>query len=346
MKRALITGVTGQDGAYLASLLLSLGYKVFGGVRRTSSPNDWRLRYLNLTYHPNLELIPFDITDHVSCIGLVDTAQPEEVYNLAAQSFVGASFSAPLHTMMATGLGALNMLEAVRKANKDARVYQASTSEMFGGDGPGPQNEKTEFKPRSPYGAAKLAAHHLARIYREAYDMHVSCGILFNHESPLRGEEFVTRKITMGVARMARDLNAGPVLLGNLYARRDWGHAAEYVGGMQQMLQAERPGDYVMATGRTTSVGRFAGMAAKTAGFEPEYREDGRPLPDGGKSEIVDTGTGRVLFAVAPQFYRPNEVHVLCGDASKAREAFGWKAELPVERLVDDMVLADLKRLA
>lgn len=341
MKRALITGITGQDGAYLASLLLSLGYKVFGGVRRTSGPNDWRLRYLKIHDHPELELIPFDLTDHVSCLGLVDAAQPNEVYNLAAQSFVGVSFSAPLHTMMATGVGALHMLEAVRKVNKQARFYQASTSEMFSGDSAGLQNESTPFKPRSPYGVAKLAAHHMARVYRETHDIFVSCGILFNHESPLRGEEFVTRKITMGMARMARDPNYGPVWLGNLNAGRDWGHAADYVGGMHMMLQQERGQDFVLATGETRSVGWFAEQAAAVAGFDPVVKT-GRFETN---TTIVDAGTGRVLFAVAPQFYRPNELHTLCGDASAAHGVLGWAPTVRVEDLVRDMVDADLKRL-
>jgi GDPmannose 4,6-dehydratase len=340
MKRALITGITGQDGAYLASLLLSLGYKVFGGVRRTSSPHDWRLRYLGIQDHPNLELLPFDLSDHVSCLGLVDAAQPNEVYNLAAQSFVGVSFSAPISTMSITGLGALHMLEATRKANTGARFYQASTSEMFSGGENARQNETTPFKPRSPYGAAKLAAHHLARIYREAHGMFVSCGILFNHESPLRGEEFVTRKITMGVARMARDPQAIPVYLGNLNARRDWGHAAEYVGGMHMMLQTKHPDDFVLATGAATRVGDFAIMAAQAAGFEAEWK-----LADyEEQTQIVDAGTGRILFMVSPTFYRPNEVHVLCGDASKARRELNWIPAIKVKALAAEMVAADMQR--
>ncbi len=343
MKRALITGITGQDGAYLASLLLSLGYKVFGGVRRTSGPNDWRLRYLGIHNHINLELIPFDLSDHVSCLGLVDAAQPNEVYNLAAQSFVGVSFSAPLHTMTATGLGAVHMLEAARKVNSKTRFYQASSSEMFGGHERERQSESTPFQPRSPYGVAKLAAHHMARVYREAHGMHVSCGILFNHESPLRGEEFVTRKITMGMARMARDPAAGPIHLGNVNARRDWGHAAEYVGGMHAMLGMDQPDDYVLATGGFTTVADFAMLAARAAGFEPEEWRDGEYEE---RTTIVDHGTKRLLVAVAPQFYRPNEVHMLCGDASKAHAVLGWKPEVKIEALVADMVAADLERLA
>lgn len=342
MKRALITGITGQDGAYLASLLLSLGYKVFGGVRRTSGPNDWRLRFLNIDKHPELELIPFDLNDHVSCIGLVDAAQPNEVYNLAAQSFVGVSFSAPIHTMAATGLGAVHMLEAVRRVNSKARFYQASTSEMFSGSERQKQDETTRFCPRSPYGVAKLAAHHMARVYREAHGMHVCCGILFNHESPLRGEEFVTRKITVGVAKMVYDPDAGPVFLGNMNARRDWGHAADFVGGMHMMLANPNPLDYVLATGETVAVADFAMLAARAAGFEPEhlanhYEEN---------AKIIDHRTKRVLFAVAPQFYRPNEVHSLCGDASMALRDLGWSPTVSVKALASEMVEADLRRLS
>jgi GDPmannose 4,6-dehydratase len=347
MKRALITGITGQDGAYLASLLLALGYQVFGGVRRTSGPNDWRLKYLKIDKHHKLHLVPFEITDPGSCIRLVETAQPDEIYNLAAQSFVGASFDSPGATMMATGMGALNMLEATRQVAKGARFYQASSSEMFSGSEREKQNENTPFKPRSPYGVAKLTAHHLARIYREAHGMYVSCGILFNHESPLRGEEFVTRKISMGMARLARNPDALPILLGNLNARRDWGHAAEYVYGMVGMLSTgfEAPDDYVLATGVTTTVYAFAIMAARAAGFEPEPEGFG-----GGKTDestvIVDARTERVLVRVSPQFYRPNEVHHLYGDAMKAKQVLEWEPTITVEQLANEMVKADMKRLA
>jgi len=333
--KAMITGITGQDGAYLAQLLLQKGYKVYGCHRRTSSDGFWRLRELGVIDHPNLVLHVLDITDPVSCHYAVQGIDPDEIYNLAAQSFVGASFNQPHATTEATGVGALNMLEAMRKHSGKIRFYQASSSEMFGNE-PGPQHERTPFRPRSPYGAAKVLAHNTAVIYREAYGLHVSCGILFNHESPLRGEEFVTRKITMGLAKKRMDENASPLELGNLDASRDWGHARDYVRGMWLMVQQETPDDYVLATGRTTEIWRFLKWAVEACGFVFHEHNDGT---------VIDRKTEQVLAVVNPALYRPAEVNVLCGDASKARDVLAWRSETTVEELCQEMVDADLARL-
>jgi GDPmannose 4,6-dehydratase len=337
-RRAVITGITGQDGAYLAQLLLLNDYKVFGGYRRSSSVDLWRLRELGVQDHPELELVSFDITDAGSCIRLVDTAQPHEVYNLAAQSFVGASFEQPALTTEVTGVGALNMLEAVRRVNPRIRFYQASSSEMFGKVAETPQNEHTPFHPRSPYGAAKLYAHWMSRIYREAYHMFVCTGILFNHESPLRGREFVTRKITDGLARI-KLLNAPPIELGNLEAVRDWGFAGDYVRGMHAMLCEQTPRDYVLATGKHVSVRQFFNSAARRAGFEPVFRGEGE------REEIWSEADGRQLARVNSRFYRPAEVDTLLGDATLAHEVLGWKPTMDVSALASVMVDADLKRI-
>ncbi|MGH8129214.1 MAG: GDP-mannose 4,6-dehydratase, partial [Gammaproteobacteria bacterium] len=262
MKTALITGITGQDGAYLTRLLLDKGYKVYGAYRRTSSVNFWRMQELGIAAHPNLELVEYDLTDPGCSLRLIQKIQPDEIYNLAAQSFVGVSFEQPITTAEITGLGALHLLEAIRTVKPDTRFYQASTSEMFGKVQAVPQNEHTMFWPRSPYGVAKLFAHWTTVNYRESFGIFGASGILFNHESPLRGREFVTRKITDAVARIK--LGQQEVLeLGNLDAKRDWGFAAEYVEGMWRMLQADRPDTYVLATGRTETVRDFAALAFK-----------------------------------------------------------------------------------
>jgi GDPmannose 4,6-dehydratase len=339
MTRAAITGITGQDGAYLAQLLLNAGYKVFGGYRRSSSVDLWRLRELGIQDHENLELVSFDVTDAGSCIRLVDLAQPTEVYNLAAQSFVGASFEQPVLTTEATGIGALNMLEAVRRVNPRIRFYQASSSEMFGKVAETPQNEHTPFHPRSPYGVAKLYAHWMARTYRDAYGMFVCTGILFNHESPLRGREFVTRKITEGLARIK--LLDGPAIeLGNLDAKRDWGFAGDYVRGMHLMLRATEPGDYVLATGKHSSVRQFFNSAARWAGFETVT------TGSTAETEEIWSDDGRCLVKINPKFYRPAEVDTLLGDASLARERLGWSTTVGVDELAAMMVDFDMARLA
>jgi GDPmannose 4,6-dehydratase len=338
-RRAVVTGITGQDGAYLAQLLLGNGYKVFGGYRRTSSVNLWRLRELGIQDHENLELLPFDITDAGSCIRLIDTAQPGEIYNLAAQSFVGASFDQPILTTEATGVGALNMLEAVRKVNPRIRFYQASSSEMFGRVVESPQNESTPFHPRSPYGVAKLYAHWMGRVYREAYGMFVCSGILFNHESPLRGREFVTRKITDGLARYKLH-GTGPIELGNLEALRDWGFAGDYVRGMQMMLCEQEPRDYVLATGKHASVRQFFSGAARHLGLAVGTRGDTNAT-----EELFDEGTGQVLARVNPKFYRPAEVDTLLGDATLAREVLGWQPAVGINELAAMMIDADMRRV-
>ncbi|UAJ10487.1 GDP-mannose 4,6-dehydratase [Glacieibacterium megasporae] len=339
MKKALITGVTGQDGAYLTQLLLGQGYAVRGAYRRTSSVDFWRLAALGVLDHPNFSAVEFDLTDPGSCISLVRNAGATEVYNLAAQSFVGVSFAIPAATSQITGIGALNLLEAIRVIDPAIRFYQASTSEMFGKVQAVPQSETTPFYPRSPYAVAKLYAHWLTINYREAYGMFASSGILFNHESPLRGIEFVTRKITDGVARLRRG-TLDCLELGNLDARRDWGFAGEYVEGMWRMLQTDTPDTYVLATGRTETVRDFVSLAATAAGFELDFEGEG-------DSELArDRTTGKVVVRVNPNFYRPAEVEMLIGDATKARVDLGWEASTSLETLCTMMVEADLARHA
>ena len=335
--RAVVTGITGQDGAYLSQLLLEKGYTVFGTYRRTSSVNFWRLDELGITDHPNLKLVEYDLTDLSSTIRLLEKAEPREVYNLAAQSFVGVSFEQPITTAEITGVGALNLLEAIRTVDASIRFYQASTSEMFGKVQAIPQSEETPFYPRSPYGVAKLFAHWSTINYRESYGIFGSSGILFNHESPLRGKEFVTRKITDAVARIQLGLQE-VVELGNLDAKRDWGYAAEYVEGMWRMLQAEAPDTFVLATGHTVTVRDFVELAFKSAGIDIQF--EGR-----GESETgVDAKTGKTVVRVNPAFYRPAEVELLIGDASKAGTVLDWQANTALEDLCAMMVAADLRR--
>ncbi|HEX2530540.1 MAG TPA: GDP-mannose 4,6-dehydratase [Burkholderiaceae bacterium] len=334
---AVITGITGQDGAYLAELLLNKGYRVFGTYRRTSSVNFWRVEELGIDRHPNLQLIEYDLTDFGSSLRLLQTTEPTEVYNLAAQSFVGVSFDQPVTTTAITGMGALHLLEAIRIINPAIRFYQASTSEMFGQVEAVPQVEETPFHPRSPYGVAKLYAHWMTVNYRESYDIFGCSGILFNHESPLRGREFVTRKITDAVAKI-RLGKLDALELGNLDAKRDWGYAKEYVEGMWRMLQADVPDTYVLATKRTETVRQFVTMAFNSARYRIEWRGKG-------EQEIgVDTESGRILVRVNPKFYRPSEVDLLIGDAAKAKSKLGWAPETTLEQLCQMMVHADLRR--
>ncbi|MFT0171995.1 GDP-mannose 4,6-dehydratase [Paraburkholderia mimosarum] len=337
MTSAIITGITGQDGAYLAEQLLEKGYIVYGTYRRTSSVNFWRLEELGLARHPNLHLVEHDLLDVGSCIRLMERALPDEVYNLAAQSFVGVSFEQPALTAQVTGVGALNLLEALRTVNPKARFYQASTSEMFGKVQAIPQTESTPFYPRSPYGVAKLYAHWITVNYRESYDLFASSGILFNHESPLRGREFVTRKITDSLAKIS--LGQLEVLeLGNLDAQRDWGYAKEYVEGMWRMLQADRPDTYVLATNRTETVRNFVSAAAKCLGFEIEWQGSA-------ENEIGrDRKSGKTIVRVNPAFYRPAEVDLLIGDPKKAHEELGWAPKTSLETLCHMMVEADVAR--
>ncbi|CAM2191878.1 GDP-mannose 4,6-dehydratase [Paraburkholderia kururiensis] len=336
-KTAIVTGITGQDGAYLAELLLGKGYTVYGTYRRTSSVNFWRIEELGIEKHPKLNLVEYDLTDLSSSIRLLQTTGATEVYNLAAQSFVGVSFDQPVTTAEITGLGAVNLLEAIRIVNPRIRFYQASTSEMFGKVQAVPQTETTPFYPRSPYGIAKLYAHWMTVNYRESYDIFGCSGILFNHESPLRGREFVTRKITDSVAKIK--LGKLDVLeLGNLDAKRDWGFAKEYVEGMWRMLQADKPDTYVLATNRTETVRDFVTMAFKAAGIGIEWSGSGEQ--ETGK----DKATGKVLVRINPKYYRPAEVDLLIGDAEKAMRELGWKPSTTLEQLCEMMVTADLRR--
>ncbi len=337
MKKALITGITGQDGVYLAQLLLDKGYRVFGAYRRTSSVNFWRIEELGIQNNPNLELVEYDLTDVGASIRLIQNCQPDEVYNLAAQSFVGVSFEQPLTTSKITGLGVLSLLEAIRIVNPNIRFYQASTSEMFGKVQAIPQDESTPFYPRSPYGVAKLYAHWMTVNYRESYDIFACSGILFNHESPLRGREFVTRKITDSVAKIKLGkLNVLEV--GNLDARRDWGYAKEYVEGMWRILQAEDPDTFVLAQNQSHTVRDFVNLAFGVVGITLEWRGKKE------KEEGVCVKTGNILVRVNPKFYRPAEVDMLIGNPGKANAKLGWESKTTLEELCRMMVDVDLVR--
>lgn len=337
MKKAIVTGVTGQDGAYLAELLLEKGYEVYATYRRTSSVNFWRIEELGIEKHPNLHLVEYDLTDQANSVRMVAEIKPDEIYNLAAQSFVGVSFEQPLATAHITGLGCVHLLEAIRIVNPKIKFYQASTSEMFGLVQEIPQKESTPFYPRSPYGVAKLYAHWMVVNYRESYDMFACSGILFNHESPLRGREFVTRKITDSVAKIKQG-KLDVLELGNMDAKRDWGFAKDYVEGMYLMLQAPKPDTYVLATNRTETVRDFVTMAFKAAGIELEFS---------GKDEneiAVDKASGKTVVRVNPKFYRPAEVDLLIGNPQKAKDELGWEPKCTLEELCAMMVKEDLRR--
>ena len=336
-KIALVTGATGQDGAYLSRYLVDLGYKVFGAYRRAASTNLWRLGELKLLDEANFSLIELDITDPVSCINAIKVAKPSEIYNLAAQSFVGASFKEPLHTSYASGIAVLNLLEAIRLSDKSIKFYQAGTSEMFGKVQAIPQNESTPFYPRSPYGVAKLYGHFMSINYRESYDIFAACGILFNHESPLRGLEFVTRKITNSAAKIALG-KLDYLELGNLEAKRDWGFAKDYVEGMHAMLQAPKADTFVLASGITTTVRDFVKMSFEALDIALVFEGEG-------VNEVArDKKTGKVVVKVNPEFFRPAEVDLLIGDASKAKEQLNWSAKTNLNELCAMMVKADLER--
>ncbi|WOE69447.1 GDP-mannose 4,6-dehydratase [Hydrogenimonas thermophila] len=337
MKKAIVTGITGQDGAYLAELLLDKGYEVYGTYRRTASVNFWRIEELGIKNHPHLHLIEFDLIDQANAIRMVSEIQPDEIYNLAAQSFVGVSFEQPLATAHITGLGTVHLLEAIRIVNPKIKFYQASTSEMFGLVQEIPQTEKTPFYPRSPYGVAKLYAHWMVVNYRESYDIFGCSGILFNHESPLRGLEFVTRKITDGVAKIKLG-KLDTLELGNLDAKRDWGYAKEYVEGMYLMLQAEKPDTYVLATNRTETVRDFVRLAFKAADIEIEFK--GKGIDE----VAIDCKTGKTVVKVNPKFYRPAEVDLLIGNPEKAKKELGWEPKTTLEELCAMMVREDLRR--
>jgi len=334
---ALITGITGQDGAYLTRHLLDLGYIVYGTFRRTSSTNFWRLAELGVEHHPDLHLVEFDLTDQGGVLRLVDSCRPDEIYNLAALSFVGVSFDQPATTTHITGLGALYLLEAIRVVNPKIRFYQASTSEMFGKVQAIPQVESTPFYPRSPYGVAKLYAHWMTINYRESYGIFGASGILFNHESPLRGREFVTRKITDSIAKI-RLGKLDCLELGNIDARRDWGFAKEYVEGMHRMLQVDEPDTFVLATNRTETVRDFLEMTCKAAGIALAWRGQGE------NASAIDTASGKTIVRINPKFYRPAEVELLIGDPAKAGRVLGWQPRTTLEQLCKLMYDADLIR--
>ncbi len=340
MKKALITGITGQDGSYLAEFLLEKGYEVHGLIRRHSTVNTGRIDHILNDRNLNGKTFFLhygDLTDSSGLISLLTKIKPDEVYNLAAQSHVGISFEIPEYTAEATGVGTLKLLEAVRLSNPKCRFYQASTSELFGGiPETAPQSEKTPFYPKSPYGVAKLYSYWITVNYRESYDLFACNGILFNHESPRRGAEFVTRKITLAIA----DILAGKadrLSLGNLNAKRDWGFAGDYIKGMWLMLQADAPSDYVLATNETHTVREFTEIAFKKAGIELEFKGEG--VDEKG----YDRKTGKLLVDVDPKFFRPAEVELLLGDPAKAERTLHWKREVSFEELVEMMVDADLK---
>ncbi len=337
MKKAIVTGITGQDGAYLSELLLNEGYEVFGTYRRSASINFWRIEELGIRNHPNLSLVEYDLTDFANTIQLIKDIEPDEIYNLAAQSFVSASFHQPLTTLEITAKGTLHLLEAIRIINKDIKFYQASTSEMFGKVVEIPQNEMTPFYPRSPYGISKLYAHWATVNYRESYGIFATSGILFNHESPLRSREFVTRKITDSVAKIKLG-KLKKFELGNLDAKRDWGYAKEYVRGMYLMLKSDEPDTFVLATGRTETVRYFATLAFKYAGIDIVWK---------GKAEEeqgIDDRTGEVVITVDTKNYRPAEVDLLVGDPAKARNMLKWESQISLEDLCKLMVETDIKR--
>ena len=340
-KKALITGVTGQDGAYLARLLLDKGYEVHGVKRRSSSFNTGRIEDIYQDPHTDNQRFALhygDLTDSTNLIRIIQEVQPEEIYNLAAQSHVAVSFETPEYTANSDAVGTLRLLEAIRilGLQNSTRFYQASTSELYGLAQEVPQNETTPFYPRSPYGAAKLYAYWITVNYREAYGIHASNGILFNHESPMRGETFVTRKITRAAAAIAFG-HQDKLYLGNLDAKRDWGHAREYVRGMWLMMQQEKPDDYVLATGETTTVRDFAAWAFEDAGLPIEFRDQG--VEEKGYSKT----DGRCLIEVDPAYFRPTEVDILQGDPSKAREKLGWVHETSARELAREMVKADME---
>lgn len=341
MKKALITGVTGQDGAYLAELLLEKGYEVHGLKRRASSFNTARVDHLYKDLHEDdvrFFMHYGDMSDSTNLIRLIQKIQPDEIYNLAAQSHVQVSFESPEYTANSDALGTLRLLEAIRIVGleKKTRFYQASTSEMFGKVQETPQKETTPFYPRSPYAAAKVYGYWITVNYREAYDMYTCNGILFNHESPIRGETFVTRKITRAVARIRLGLQKD-LYLGNLDSKRDWGHARDYVEAMWLMLQQESPDDYVVATGKTQSVREFVEKAFKSVGFQIEW--EGKGLDEIGR----DAASGKALVRIDERYFRPTEVDFLLGDPTKTKEKLGWVAKTDIDGLVEEMVQADLK---
>ncbi|MGC8791107.1 MAG: GDP-mannose 4,6-dehydratase [Desulfurella sp.] len=336
MKKALITGIRGQDGAYLAKLLLEKGYKVYGADRRSGDSGNWRLKELGI--EQDVEIIYMDLLELTNIRHVISKIMPDEVYNLAAQSFVGVSFEQPILTADIDAIGVLRLLETLRDIKPDTKFYQASTSEMFGKVREIPQTENTPFYPRSPYAVSKVFAHYISVNYREAYNMFTACGILFNHESELRGLEFVTRKTTYAIARIKHGLQ-DKLVLGNLDSKRDWGYAPEYVYGMYLMLQQDKPDDYILATGETHTIREFVEKAFEIAGFDIEWSGEGIA------SKGIDKKTGKVLVEVSKDFYRPSEVELLIGNPQKAKEKLGWQSNTKFDKLVQIMMEADLKRI-
>jgi len=335
-KRALITGITGQDGAYLSKLLLSKGYKVYGARRRSSNASMSRLQELNI--NNEIEFVDLELTEISNVFRVIDKLRPSELYNLGGQSFVSTSWDQPLYTSDTNAMGVTRLLEALRAYSVGTRFYQASTSEMFGKARTVPQNEQTPFYPRSPYGVAKLYGHWITVNYRESFGMHATSGILFNHESPLRGIEFVTRKITLALARIAHQ-QLDVLELGNLDSKRDWGYAEDYVKGIWLMLQQESPSDYVLATGKSHSVGEFVEAACRALGINVEWEGEGQ------NSRALDKRTGKIIVKVNPKYYRHAEVDSLVGDASVARSELGWEPSVDFAKLVAMMVQADFDRV-
>ena len=336
MKRALITGITGQDGPYLAKLLLEKGYEVYGLHRRSSTANFWRLDYLQI--RDKVKIINGDLEDLSSLERAIEKSEPDEVYNLASQSYVAASWKQPIYTAEVTGVGVLRMLEAIRQTDPKIKFYQASSSEMFGKVQEIPQKETTPFYPRSPYGVSKVFGYWITVNYRESFNIFACNGILFNHESPLRGTEFVTRKITQGVARIKKGLQ-DHIELGNLDSKRDWGFAGDYVRAMWLMLQQNKPDDYVIATGETHSVREFVELAFKEV--EIDIRWEGHGLEEKG----IDPNTGKALVKINPEFFRPAEVDLLIGNSAKAHSKLGWGPQIGFKKLVSIMVQSDLNSL-
>lgn len=337
MKKAFITGITGQDGAYLAKLLLEKGYQVHGGVRRISHPELTRLEKLGI--ENDVQLHEFDLMEANNVFRTLNTVRVDEFYNLAAQSFVGTSWELPIYTADVDGLAVVRILDTLRALAPETRFYQASTSEMFGLVQEVPQRETTRFHPRSPYGVAKVYGHYITMNYRESFGMHASSGILFNHESPLRGKEFVTRKITIGLAKLAHG-GTEPVRLGNMNAKRDWGFAGDYVEGMWLMLQQDKPDDYVLATGETTAIRDFVTYAATALGMDLVW--DGEGLHE----TATDRKTGKRVVEISEKFFRPAEVDLLVGDASKARQTLGWTPRVTIGQLAEMMAKADYDEFA
>jgi GDPmannose 4,6-dehydratase len=335
-KTALITGISGQDGGYLTKSLLARGYRVIGAQRRSAGMNSARLEELGVL--DDIELVDVEMLEDSNIRSVLKKLKPDEIYNLAAQSFVALSFEQPIYTCEVDAISVLRLLEAVKESCPDARFYQASTSEMFGKVQAIPQSETTPFYPRSPYGIAKVFAHWITVNYREAYGLFSCSGILFNHESPLRGMEFVTRKVTLGLARVALGKQE-TVYLGNLEAKRDWGFAGDYVEGMWMMLQQEKPDDFVLATGRTVTVKSFVDGAAAALGFDLEWEGDGAA------TRGIDRRSGKTVVAVSPEFYRPAEVNMLIGDPTKAKRVLGWEAKTSLEELIQMMAKSDFDRV-